>query len=55
VLLYAVLRFTLEFFRGDAVRGLYFGGSISTSQIIAIALLALSGVMLLRLRKTGAA
>ncbi len=33
---YAVLRFIMEFFRGDAARGLYFGGIISTSQIIAI-------------------
>ena len=36
LLLYAVLRFIMEFFRGDAVRGLYFNGMISTSQIIAV-------------------
>ncbi len=44
---YAVLRFVLEFFRGDAARGLYFGGVISTSQIIAImiALAAVTGLV----------
>jgi phosphatidylglycerol:prolipoprotein diacylglycerol transferase len=52
---YAILRFILEFFRGDAVRGLYFGGVISTSQIIALGMFALSGVMLWRLRNTAAA
>jgi phosphatidylglycerol---prolipoprotein diacylglyceryl transferase len=49
ILFYAVLRFIIEFYRGDAVRGLYFGGAISTSQIIAFCMLALSGVMLWRL------
>ncbi|MGE5808193.1 MAG: prolipoprotein diacylglyceryl transferase [Nitrospirota bacterium] len=50
VLFYAVLRFGIEFFRGDEIRGLYFGGSISTSQIIAIGMFTLSGVMMWRLR-----
>ena len=36
LVLYAVLRFIMEFFRGDAVRGLYFNGLVSTSQIIAV-------------------
>jgi len=52
---YAVLRFMIEFFRGDAVRGLYFGGAISTSQIIAIGMFSLSGFMLWRLRITAIA
>ncbi|MCL1793395.1 MAG: prolipoprotein diacylglyceryl transferase [Oscillospiraceae bacterium] len=34
LVLYPISRFTLEFLRGDAARGLYFG--ISTSQIISI-------------------
>lgn len=51
-LMYACLRFLIEFFRGDAVRGLYFGNIISTSQIIAIGMLLLSGIMLWRLGKT---
>lgn len=58
LILYAVLRFILEFFRGDLVRGVYFGGAISTSQIIAIiiAVIALAGMVIGqskgRLRKT---
>jgi phosphatidylglycerol---prolipoprotein diacylglyceryl transferase len=52
VLFYAVLRFIIEFFRGDTIRGLYFGGAISTSQIIAIGMFGLSGVMLWKLGKT---
>ncbi len=38
--LYAVSRFTLEFFRGDAARGIYF--TLSVSQWISIGLLAIS-------------
>lgn len=52
VLLYAVLRFIIEFFRGDAIRGLYFGSTISTSQIIALGMFILSGLMLWKLGKT---
>ncbi len=51
---YAVLRFTLEFFRGDIVRGVYFG-MISTSQIIAIGMLVSSGIILWKLGKTAKA
>ena len=36
--LYAVARFALEFFRGDADRGFVFAGSLSTSQFIALIL-----------------
>lgn len=43
LVMYAVLRFIIEFFRGDAARGVYFGGMISTSQIIAI-LIAVAAV-----------
>jgi phosphatidylglycerol:prolipoprotein diacylglycerol transferase len=50
-LFYAVLRFIIEFYRGDVVRGLYFGGIISTSQIIAIGMVFLSLFMLWRLRR----
>jgi len=41
---YSALRFAIEFFRGDADRGLYFGSLISTSQIISI--LVILGCML---------
>ena len=37
-LLYAMARFVLEFFRGDADRGFVFGGLLSTSQFIALIL-----------------
>jgi phosphatidylglycerol:prolipoprotein diacylglycerol transferase len=39
-LLYAAVRFALEFFRGDADRGFVFGGLLSTSQFIAIIMVA---------------
>ena len=48
--IYAVVRFVLEFFRGDLVRGLWNG--FSTSQYISMALLAVSIVSLLLSRKT---
>lgn len=35
---YALTRSTIEHFRGDAVRGLWFGGAISTSQVISLVL-----------------
>jgi phosphatidylglycerol:prolipoprotein diacylglycerol transferase len=50
-LFYSVLRFTVEFFRGDAVRGLYFGGLVSTSQIIAVFMFGFSLLMFRRLGK----
>jgi len=40
VLVYASARFGLEYLRGDAVRGLYFGGALSLSQIVALFALA---------------
>lgn len=39
VLVYASARFGLEYLRGDDVRGLYFGGALSLSQIVALAAL----------------
>lgn len=44
--LYSMLRFVVEFFRGDAARGVWFNGVISTSQIIAILMFCGSLVML---------
>jgi phosphatidylglycerol:prolipoprotein diacylglycerol transferase len=38
VVLYSAARFVLEYFRGDKVRGIWFGGALSTSQIISIGL-----------------
>lgn len=42
LLSYAVLRFTLEFWRGDVARGTVFGGALSTSQFIAIVVVFLT-------------
>jgi phosphatidylglycerol:prolipoprotein diacylglycerol transferase len=45
VALYAAARFTIEFFRGDAARGVVFGGALSTSQFIAILMLVGAAVL----------
>jgi len=36
VILYAIARFVIEFYRGDAARGAILDGALSTSQVIAI-------------------
>lgn len=51
-LLYSILRFVIEFYRGDAARGMFFDGLVSISQIISVLMFLFSVVMLLRLRKT---
>jgi phosphatidylglycerol:prolipoprotein diacylglycerol transferase len=48
-MLYSILRFIVEFFRGDAARGVYFGGAISTSQLVSIGMFFVSLFMLWRL------
>jgi phosphatidylglycerol:prolipoprotein diacylglycerol transferase len=50
LLLYGIARFTIEFWRGDRGRGLYFNDLISTSQLFAIAGIAIGFVMLVRSR-----
>ena len=50
VLLYALLRGTVEFFRGDTIRGLWFGNTISTSQIIGIVMALISATLLVKFR-----
>ena len=54
LLSYAVLRFALEFFRGDVARGTVFGGVLSTSQFIAVLVLflTLAALPLIAKRKT---
>jgi phosphatidylglycerol:prolipoprotein diacylglycerol transferase len=52
-LLYAIARFVLEHFRGDADRGFLFGGLLSTSQFIAI-ILGPAAVALWFIRKRSA-
>jgi phosphatidylglycerol:prolipoprotein diacylglycerol transferase len=46
VALYSAVRFVLEFWRGDAERGTWFGNHVSTSQLIALALLAATAIAL---------
>jgi phosphatidylglycerol:prolipoprotein diacylglycerol transferase len=43
--LYAIVRFLLEYLRGDADRGFVFGGILSTSQFIAVILVFVSVVL----------
>jgi phosphatidylglycerol:prolipoprotein diacylglycerol transferase len=50
-LFYSVLRFIIEFFRGDVDRGLYFSGAVSTSQIIAVFVFGFSLFVLWKLGK----
>lgn len=49
--LYSALRFGLEFLRGDPDRGLWFGGWLSTSQIVSLVLLAAVALLFPRLRQ----
>ena len=50
VLLYAILRSTVEAFRGDEVRGVWFGGAVSTSQLVSAAVALFAIVILARNR-----
>lgn len=50
-LLYSVVRYVLEFYRGDQLRGFVIPGYMSTSQFISIPLVIISIIMLWRLRK----
>ena len=51
ILLYSVSRGVIEFWRGDAQRGLFFSDSISTSQLFALAGLLFAVTMILRGRR----
>jgi len=48
VLLYSATRAVIETWRGDAVRGTYFGGAVSTSQILSACGVAFAVAMLIR-------
>ncbi len=54
VALYSAVRFGLEFLRGDPDRGAWFGGVVSTSQLIALVLLLGTALLLPRVRRTQA-
>jgi len=49
-LVYAVLRTTIEAFRGDELRGVWFGGRVSTSQIVSMAMGLVVIVLLIKNR-----
>jgi len=51
VLLYSLTRGVIEFWRGDVGRGMYFGGAVSTSQVIAVAGVLVGAAMLLHGRR----
>ena len=51
LLLYSVLRFVVEFWRGDSARGVFLGGAVSTSQIISVPVAVLSLAMLVVLSR----
>lgn len=50
VLVYALLRAGVEFFRGDEIRGVWFGGAVSTSQIVSLAAALVASVLLVKNR-----
>jgi phosphatidylglycerol:prolipoprotein diacylglycerol transferase len=45
LILYGVARFLIEFLRGDPGRGEVFGGALSGTQVIALGLVILGGVI----------
>ncbi len=45
---YSLLRFVLEFYRGDSERGVFLAGYLSTSQTIAILVFTLGAIFLIR-------
>lgn len=49
---YAVSRFTIEHYRGDEVRGLWFGGMLSTSQLVSVVIFGLGAWLLVKRRAT---
>lgn len=53
LLLYAVARFVIEFYRGDPARGTVLGGALSTSQLIAILVFFAAAALLPALMKKG--
>lgn len=55
LMLYAVARFVIEFFRGDPRGGFYFGDTLSIAQVISIALFAVAGAYWLYQRRRLAA
>lgn len=53
LILYAILRFVVEFYRGDAERGFLFGGLLSTSQTISVILFVIGVLFYVKLWRKG--
>lgn len=53
MMLYAVARFFLEFYRGDPDRGFFFHGLLSTAQVVAIVAFILGIILIFFLRRHG--
>jgi prolipoprotein diacylglyceryltransferase len=51
IALYAALRFVVENFRGDSIRGVWFDGRLSTSQLISLVAGSVAVTLLVTLRK----
>ena len=51
ILLYAVLRSFVELYRGDEIRGVWFGGRVSTAQLISIVSGATAAALLFHFRR----
>lgn len=51
LMMYAVARFVLEYYRGDMDRGFFFHGSLSTAQLVAIAAFGLGIVLAIYLMR----
>ncbi|MBN8616111.1 MAG: prolipoprotein diacylglyceryl transferase [Deltaproteobacteria bacterium] len=50
-IVYGLLRFVVEGFRGDGVRGVFFGGLVSTSQLVSMGVIALGLAGLVRSKR----
>lgn len=48
--IYAIARYVIEMFRGDAIRGVWFNGAVSTSQLISVLTFVVCVVVLWRWR-----
>jgi phosphatidylglycerol:prolipoprotein diacylglycerol transferase len=52
LLMYAILRSSVEMLRGDGVRGVWFGGAVSTSQLVSLVIGLFAAVLLFKNRHT---
>ena len=48
VIYYSITRYIIENFRGDKIRGLWFGDTLSTSQLISVVGLLVGIVLLIK-------